>query len=116
MPSDTPYAANSYNTPLNPVDEMAFRQWVQQNNVPFDPNAAGSDYNMRAFYQRLQGGDPRATTAVNPDDNRIHYPDTWKTPSHETFSNESIYAGPDAQPPALIDMFKRALVKSQGRR
>ena len=114
MPDNgTPYAADSYNTQLNPLDEMAFRQWVQQNNVPFNPNVPYSDYNMRAFYQRLQGDDPRATTAINPDDNMVHYPDTWKTPLHETFSSESLYARPSTPSPALLDMFRRGLMKVQ---
>lgn len=86
----------SYNTPLHPLDEMAFRQWVTQNKVPFDPNAGASDYDMRGFYRGMQQGDPRATSAIDPNDSRLHYPDFWKTPAHETFSNESQWANPAA--------------------
>lgn len=85
--------AASYNTPLSPMDEFAYRQWVQQNNVPTDPNStAPQDYDMRGFYQGLQQGNPRAQSAVDPNDSRLHYPDFWKTPLHQTFSNESQWA------------------------
>jgi hypothetical protein len=89
--------APSYNTPLNPSDEFAYRQWVQQNNVPTDPNStAPQDYDMRGFYQGLQQNNPRAQSAVDPNDSRLHYPDFWKTPLHQTFSNESQWAPPTA--------------------
>lgn len=87
----------SYNTPLDPGMEQFFRQWVAHNNVPFDPNAtAPQDYDMRGFYQALLQGNPTAQSAVNPNDAQIHYPDFWKTPIHNTFSNESQWAPADA--------------------
>jgi hypothetical protein len=76
---------------------MAYRQWVQQNNVPTDPTStAPQDYDMRGFWRGLQQGDPRAQSAVDPNDSRLHFPDYWKTPIHQTFSNESQWAPPDA--------------------
>lgn len=85
--------AASFNTPLNPLDEMAYRQWVQQNNVPTNPDATGpQDYDMRGFYQGLQQQNPKAQSAIDPNDTRLHFPDFWKTPTHETFSNESQWA------------------------
>jgi hypothetical protein len=87
---------HTYNTPLAPKQERAFRDWLGANSVPFDPAAQVSDYDMRGFWKGLQAGDPRAASAVDPNDNRIHYPDYWKTPYHETFSNESQWATPDA--------------------
>ena len=85
--------SSNYNTPLNPLQEFAYRNWVQQNNVPTDPtSAAPQDYDMRGFYQGLQQGDPRAQSAVDPNDSRMHFPDFWKTPLHQTFSNESQWA------------------------
>jgi hypothetical protein len=90
-------AAQSYNTPLSPLDEFAYRQWVQQNRVPTDPTATGAqDYDMRGFYQGLQQGNPRAQSAINPNDSQMHFPDFWKTPLHQTFSNESQWAPPTA--------------------
>lgn len=89
--------AATYNTALNPLDEMAYRQWVQQNNVPTNPDATGpQDYDMRGFYQGLQQQNPKAQSAIDPNDSRLHFPDFWKTPSHETFSNESQWAPADA--------------------
>lgn len=95
-----------YTTRLPPKDEQAFQAWVKQHNVPFDPQDPASDYDMRGFWRGLQTGDPIATTAIDPNDQRLHYPDKWKTPYHETFSRESQYAEPDApywRGDALID-------------
>jgi hypothetical protein len=89
--------AASYNTSLDPGTEQLFRQWVAHNKVPFDPDAtAPQDYDMRGFYQGLQQGNPKARSAIDPNDSRMHYPDFWKTPLHETFSNESQWAPPNA--------------------
>jgi hypothetical protein len=78
--------------------EPAFQQWVRQNNIPYDLNtpATAQDYDMRGFYQGLISGDPRAITGINAFDNQLHYGDTWKTPLHHSFSNESMYATPSA--------------------
>lgn len=84
-----------YVTPLNSQQETQFQQWVRQNNVPFDPSPT-SDYDMRGFWLAGQQGDPRAVTQINPNDNRIHFNDAWKTPYHMSFSNQSIYAQPNA--------------------
>jgi hypothetical protein len=74
---------------------MAMNQWAARNNVPFDPSQT-ADYDMRGFYRALMAKDPRATSAVNPNDQRMHFPDYWKTPYHESFSNESKWAKPGA--------------------
>lgn len=97
--NNAPYVAQgqqNYTTQLHPLDEMAFRQWVGQNNVPFNPNQQMQDYDMRGFWQGLQQQNPHAMTAVNPNDQQLHYPDYWKTPYHQTFSGESKFAGPVA--------------------
>lgn len=84
-------------TQLDQGQEQFFRQWVAHNKVPFDPNASGpQDYDMRGFYQGLQQQNPKAQAAIDPNDSRMHYPDFWKTPAHETFSNESQWASPSA--------------------
>jgi hypothetical protein len=51
---------------------------------------------MRGFYQAALSGDPNAQTSRSAFDGRMHFPDTWKTPYHATFSKESKYALPDA--------------------
>lgn len=85
-----------YQTTLNPLQELLFRLWVQQNTVPFDPAGQVQDYDMRGFWKALMAGDSRARSAVDPNDQRMHYPDYWKTPYHETFSAESQWAAPGA--------------------
>lgn len=87
-----------YNTPLTGNDEKAFRQWLAENKVPFDPNVPVSDYDMRGFWKALQSGDEKATTAVNRNDKQMHYPDYWKTPYHHSFSAESQWANPKTAP------------------
>lgn len=77
-------------------DETAFRGWLKKNNVPFNADAPVTDYDMRGFYKGLQSGDPKAASAIDPNDSRLHYPDYWKTPYHETFSQESQWATPTA--------------------
>jgi len=82
-----------YTTQLSPEEEQQFQGWASANKVPWQdtPNA---DYDMRGYWKAQQSGDPYARTAVNPDDHLPHYPDTYKTPLHRSFSNESQYAGP----------------------
>lgn len=85
----------AYNTNLG-GDEASFRSWVAANHIPFDVNAPSSDYDMRGFWRAFQSGDPRAASAIDPNDQRMHFPDYWKTPSHATFSAESQWASPSA--------------------
>jgi inhibitor of KinA sporulation pathway (predicted exonuclease) len=98
MPTYPPFVpGQSFNTRLDPGQEQFFRQWVQQNNVPFNPNAAQSDYDMRGYYRGLMNGNPMARPQeVNANDGRPHFTDYYKTPQHQTFSNESQWAGASA--------------------
>jgi hypothetical protein len=94
-PSNAPYTRQTpatYKTELTPMEEQLFQAWVAQNKVP----TAGNDYDMRGFYRALVSGDPRAKSAIDPNDSRMHYPDFWKTPQHQTFSNESQWALPNS--------------------
>ena len=88
---------HSYTTDLG-KDEPKFQEWVKTNKVPFDSAAPNSDYDMRGFYKALQANDPRAKAAVNPNDNKMHFPDFWKTPYHESFSAVSQWADPAKAP------------------
>ena len=87
---------HTFNTKLSPEEEQKFLAWVAKQKVPFDPKAPVSDYDMRGFFKALSAGDPKARNAVDPNDGKLHYPDFWKTPYHETFSNQSQWATPDA--------------------
>ena len=91
------YARNhpTYQTRLSSREDMLFRQWLEQNQVPFNPNDPISDYDMRGYWRDIaSAGDNQ--TAVNENDGRLHFPDTYKTPYHHSFSSESIYAQPNA--------------------
>jgi hypothetical protein len=96
-----------YQTQLGTLDEADFQQWVRDNRIPFD-SSPSADYDMRGYWQGLVNGDPRATR----DPETRHFPDTWKTPFHKSFSDESIYAG-DQAPHwygyQLIDHFGRVV-------
>ena len=87
--------AGPYRTALPIQQELAFRQWVNQNRIPFDDSPT-SDYDMRGFYQAMMSGDPAAATQVSTFDGLPHFPDTYKTPYHRSFSRESKYATENA--------------------
>lgn len=112
--SSSPSAAagpRPYQTKLPPEQEREFRLWLSVSKAPFDPSPK-ADYDMRGYWRALRTGDPRAATATSPGDKQTHYPDTWKTPYHKTFSNESIYAPPGLVAPRWIG---GVLVSSEGR-
>ena len=78
-------------TQLPPEQEAAFLQWVQANQVPFNPADKFPDYDMRGYYLSLQqGGAPQA--GINEATQSLHFPDIYKTPYHESFSSESKWA------------------------
>jgi len=79
-------------------EEEQYQKWLKENKVNIDPNDPYPDYDMRGFYKALQEKDPKAMTAIDPHDKQLHYPDYWKTPFHETFSNESKWANPKTAP------------------
>ncbi len=83
-----------YQTKLPPAQEKQFREWVKKTGANFDPNANNpkEDYDMRGFYKAVQAGDKNAVTAMSGYDGKPHYPDTYKTPYHETFSDQSQWA------------------------
>lgn len=84
-----------YATQLPADQEAAFQQWVQQNKVPWQ-DTPDADYDMRGYYKALQSGDQNAKQKLSGFDGSMHFPDTYKTPYHKTFSNESQYALPSA--------------------
>jgi hypothetical protein len=87
---------SQYSTELSETEEKAFRNWLKQNKVPFNPDEKLQDYDMRGFYKSLQSGSGNAQSGVNQFDGQMHYTDQFKTPYHETFSRESMFATPDA--------------------
>lgn len=90
-PPNAKYAKpGPYVTDLNPDEEARFQQWVKAKKVPFDPSP-DSDYDMRGYWKDVVAKG-RSETAVNQYDQQLHFPDTYKTPYHKSFSNESKYA------------------------
>lgn len=72
----------TYNTVLSPAEENQFQLWKTE----YAPEDTGEDYDLRGAFKA--GLKPAANG---------HWPDTFKKPSHPTFSNESQYAiGADA--------------------
>jgi hypothetical protein len=92
-------------TRLSPQQEAQFETWARQNRAPIT-----DDYDMRGFW--LHRSDPNNRTAINPNDHMLHFPDTYKTPLHQSFSGESIYANPASHPPMWND--KDQLVAPDG--
>lgn len=75
--------ASQYETKLSDQDEQRFQAWKKR----FAPNDSGADYDLRGAFKA--GLKPGADG---------HWPDTFKKPNHETFSDESKYArGDDAR-------------------
>lgn len=80
---------DSYQTALAPEQETQFRGWLSQNKDRlgyFKPDNPKEDYDLRGYW--LENGNAAAPAR--------HFPDTYKTPYHETFSNESQYATQNA--------------------
>ncbi|WP_157783478.1 hypothetical protein [Rhizorhabdus wittichii] len=90
-------------TRLTPDEEQIFLRWAAATRSPVT-----DDYDMRGFWKN---GD-ESQMAVNPNDGMIHYPDTWKTPLHQSFSGESIYANHAIPQPVWND--KDQLVAPDG--
>jgi hypothetical protein len=80
-----------YQTSLSPEEQGKFAVWAAMNNVPVNLSK-DSDYDMPGFYKAKQLGDAQARSGVSDLDNRMHFTDKFKTPSHKTFSAESQYA------------------------
>lgn len=100
LSTNKPYVrsdAKDFNTDLG-VKEPDFQKWVTTNEIPFDSTDKTPDYDMRGYWQALQSKDPRAVTALNPNDQKTHFPDFWKTPYGRTFSAESQWANPATAP------------------
>lgn len=86
------FPADSYLTELDPKTEAAFGQWAAANQNRIGPRSVVddpfSDYDYRGWFQANQGN--KAPEG--------HFTDTYKTPYHESFSNESMYADPKTAP------------------
>jgi hypothetical protein len=73
---------DQYNTPLTAEEEKAFQSWAKSKGR--DLTGDLPVYDMRGFWK---GAGSQADNG--------HFPDTFKKPSHPTFSSESKYHGVD---------------------
>lgn len=78
-------SASSYDTKLSPKKEAEYQTWVKEQSKKQGRSIESSDYDMRGFFN-----DSKSEKGDNG-----HYPDTYKKPSHPTFSDESKYHGVD---------------------
>ena len=86
MPVDDSHYVQNYNTPLSDENLQRFQNWAAQATQKLGINAADLyDYDMQGYW--LNGG------YAQPLQQGMHFPDTYKKPSHETFSDQSIYHG-----------------------
>jgi hypothetical protein len=93
-----------FNTELTPEEEMQFRMWVKAQSVlrGRDFLRDVGDYDLRGFWKENVLGKGAALPSFVVGDSGIemtdggHLPDTFKKPSHPTFSIESQYSSPAA--------------------
>lgn len=80
----------TWDTILNDEQEVTFNDWYKNISSKLKLNSNPNDYNHHYDY--------RGYWLENKDNNidylakDFHFPDKYKKPTHETFSNESIYA------------------------
>jgi predicted RNA-binding protein with PUA-like domain len=79
--------------PLTNSERQQYLAWALRNNVP-----ESNDYDMEGFYKASQNPLSGLSASVNPNDNQMHYPDTFKLPNHPTFSTHSKYYDPKTMP------------------
>jgi len=104
QPWQTRYAKKNWQqslTRLDPRQEAQFQAWAQKTRAPIT-----DDYDMRGFWRSGEG------TVVNANDGMPHFTDRFKTPLHQSFSGESMYADPATRPPMWND--RDQLVGSDG--
>jgi hypothetical protein len=83
-----PNGGKIYN-PNNANSDLNFLNWYKNNTIEGKrgiPYSNELDYDYFSFYKNKGVGN------INN-----HFPDTYKLPNHETFSNESLYAGNGAK-------------------
>lgn len=78
---NVPDYTDKYNTPLSTEEEKSFQSWKSK----YAANDSGADYDLRGAFK----------DGIKPDDERGHFPDTYKKPNHPTFSDQSKYSSKD---------------------
>jgi len=84
---------DAYQTRLTPDQENLYRKWLtatgKDTGIKYDPDDAS--YDMRGYWADVVAGGRFKRMGKAQ-----HFPDTYKTPYHPTFSRESKYATDDA--------------------
>lgn len=80
----------SYNPNLA-KDDKAFQSWYRKNTLEGQGKIPYSDKQNYDYYSFYKNGDYK-DSSFNTEN---HFPDTYKRPTHETFSDESIYSIPE---------------------
>ena len=82
-----------YKTKLTSQEEQQFLKWYKMvammNQLDPNPDHPDHHYDYRGFWKNSSEQDRLSMSLFVPDK---HFPDTYKTPLHPTFSNESIYS------------------------
>ena len=85
---------NKYRTKLNPQEEKGYLDWFSKvakhkgwQGTEATPQGQERVYDMRGFYKKY----PELANDMLGGDKNAHFTDEFKTPSHPTFSDESIY-------------------------
>lgn len=93
VPPDTTPDPSIFQTKLSKGDEQKYQKWLNSTSkdtgVDYNPDDPG--YDMRGYWQDIV-----ATGKFKKMGEKQHFPDTYKTPYHPTFSRESKFASPDA--------------------
>jgi hypothetical protein len=88
-----------YLTVLKPEMEAKFQKWIQENPGVVDKNQLDdpkAGYDIRGWWLSGETGDPAGKRVKNAWDGKMHSSDKFKTPYDGSFSNESMYAMPNA--------------------
>lgn len=84
---------NNYKTKLTQEEEQQFLNWYKTvaltNNLDPNPDHPDHHYDYRGFWKNSSYQDRFAISLMGWDK---HFPDTYKTPLHPTFSDQSIYS------------------------
>lgn len=96
MPQDLKSAMLGETTKLEPLVELLFKRWADQQGVQ-DVDSPQSRYDYRGFWKET-GGAPIEPGMFPSHGNgqqlprHAHFPDTYKQHGHPTFSTESQYS------------------------
>jgi hypothetical protein len=92
--ADEDYFINNFNTSLSKKDEAKFNKWLSEayNKYGTELSKDLFTYDLRGYWKTADYKDK-----VEFMQRKAHAPDTFKKPSHPTFSNESKYHEEDGK-------------------